>query len=78
MNCMKCNQVMTRFDEVGRRIPMSNNIICIYCSPNRIQCECGSKISINSVYRHYESRKHLTYIEQIAFREINFRIDLNN
>ena len=77
MNCIKCSETMTRFDEIGRTLPNSNDIICINCSPSRIICQCGARISINSVFRHLESRKHLTYIEQIAFREINFKIDLN-
>jgi hypothetical protein len=78
MECIKCNQTMTKFNEIGRTIPNSNNIICINCSPNRIKCECGASISINSAYRHLASRKHLTYRElNHIYNNVNFKIDLN-
>ena len=52
---------MIWFTDVGAKI--KEEVICIKCNP-KVECECGAKISKNSIYRHTSTRKHLIYIER--------------
>ena len=72
---MICKKTLFLFKDIAKTI--KNNIICNECLPTKFTCDCGKRISINSVYRHENSKRHQIYLNQQNNQHNNFRIDLN-
>jgi hypothetical protein len=60
MECSVCYNNIEFLKDVYRQY--NDVVVCKKCAPSLIKCKCGKTISINSIYRHHQSKIHQDYV----------------